>query len=476
MAPRPRTTKRAALLCGRPLGPGLLCAVLAIATALPTDAGPASEGSDARPRLVVTTDIGGDPDDIQSLVRLLVYANEFEIEGLVASASGTPNELSSKVTRPYLIHQAIDAYEQVLPRLRLHDVRFPEADDLRRRVVSGNPERGRGAIGESQQTAGSKLLVEALLRSDAGPLNVAIWGGQTDLAQALWEVRHQHGDAALRQCLSRLRVHDIQDQDGLFGWLASRFEFSCYVLSKADDGRDKRESAYRGMYLGGDESLTSLAWLSRHVIADHGPLGTLYPTKTWTAPNPHAAMKEGDTPSWFYFLPNGLHDPDRPDWGGWGGRFMESSPGVWRNAPGPAAPQTVSRWRPYFQAEFAARMDWCVSGLGQANHAPRAQINGDAALRPLLIDGGRGGPVKLDASGSSDPDADPLEFRWWVDGEAGGEAMISAMSDRSDIVSVALPPDGLPKDVHVILEVADSGSPSLIALRRIVISPGSSPE
>ncbi|WP_197527388.1 nucleoside hydrolase-like domain-containing protein [Pirellulimonas nuda] len=448
----------------------MLCAVLAIAAAPPTDASPASQGSDARPRLVVTSDIGGDPDDIQSLVRLLVYANEFEIEGLVASASGTPNELSSKVTRPDLIHQAINAYEQVLPRLRLHDVRFPEADDLRRRVVSGNPERGWGAIGESKHTAGSQLLVEALLRFDAGPLNVAIWGGQTDLAQALWDVKHQHGDAALRQCLSRLRVHDIQDQDGIFEQLASRYDFSCYVLSKSAKGRDNRESAFRGMYLGGDESLTSRDWLSRHVIADHGPLGALYPTKTWTAPNPHAAMKEGDTPSWFYFLPSGLHDPDHPDWGGWGGRFFESSPGVWRNAPGPAATQTVSRWRPYFQAEFAARMDWCVTDPDQANHPPRVQINGDAALRPLLVHGRPGGPVKLDASGSSDPDAGPLEFRWWIDVEAGGEATITPTGNKNEVVSVDPLHDGAPKDVHVILEVVDSGSPTLTSLRRVVVN------
>ena len=29
-----------------------------------------------RPRLCVLTDIGGDPDDTQSMVRLMVYANE----------------------------------------------------------------------------------------------------------------------------------------------------------------------------------------------------------------------------------------------------------------------------------------------------------------------------------------------------------------------------------------------------------------
>ncbi len=470
MTLRPRTTNSAAWLCGRPRGCRLICAVLALAAAPQSDAGPATKVADARPRLVVTTDIGGDPDDLQSLVRLLVYANEFEIEGLVASASGTPNELSEKVTRPDLIHQAISAYEKVLPRLRLHDDRYPEADDLRRRVVTGNPERGWGAIGEAQQTAGSQLLVEALLRSDAGPLNVSIWGGQTDLAQALWDVKHQHGDVVLQQCLGRLRMHDIQDQDALFDQLASSYDFPCYVLSKADDGRDKRESAYRGMYLGGDESLTSREWLRRHVIADHGPLGALYPTKTWTAPNPHAAMKEGDTPSWFYFLPSGLQDPDRPDWGSWGGRFFESTPGVWRNAPGPAATQSVSRWRPYFQADFAARMDWCVSDPDQANHPPQVQINGDAALRPLVVAGGPGSPVKLDASRSSDPDTDPLAFRWWVDVEAGGEATITPTGKRNDVVSVDAIHDGAPTDVHVILEVIDSGSPPLTSLRRVVIN------
>ncbi len=32
-----------------------------------------------RPRLAVLTNVGGDPDDQQSLVRLMVYANEFDL-------------------------------------------------------------------------------------------------------------------------------------------------------------------------------------------------------------------------------------------------------------------------------------------------------------------------------------------------------------------------------------------------------------
>ena len=56
-----------------------------------------------RPRLMVLTDIGGDPDDQQSLVRLMVYSNEFQIEGILATASGTPGELKVATTRADLI-------------------------------------------------------------------------------------------------------------------------------------------------------------------------------------------------------------------------------------------------------------------------------------------------------------------------------------------------------------------------------------
>ncbi len=60
---------------------------------------------DAKPRLIVLTDIGGDPDDQQSMVRLLVHANEFDIEGLIATASGIPGELKERVTKPQLIKE-----------------------------------------------------------------------------------------------------------------------------------------------------------------------------------------------------------------------------------------------------------------------------------------------------------------------------------------------------------------------------------
>jgi putative membrane-bound dehydrogenase-like protein len=337
------------------------------------------------PRLAILTDIGGDPDDTQSLVRLMVYANEFQIEALVASASGTRGELPQSVTRSDLILGVIDAYAEVLPNLQRNADGWPAADALRRVVKSGNRLRGREQIGEGHDTEASQWLIE---RIDAGsqqhPLNIAIWGGQTDFAQALWRVRDDRGAAGLAAFVERFRVYDINDQDGIADWMRAEFPGMHYILAHASQGRDKREGTYRGMYLTGDESLTSRQWIEQHVLSC-GPLGELYPTQTWTAPNPHACMKEGDTPSWFFFLPSGGNLASDPTAPGWGGRFARQPDGWFRDLPrtDDFDPRTeVSRWRSDFQEDFARRMKWC---LAEASPRPRATTIGEIEF--TLADG-----------------------------------------------------------------------------------------
>lgn len=322
-----------------------------------TDAVP----SPKRPRLMILTDIGGDPDDRQSMIRLMVYANAFEIEGLVATASGTPGELKEAVTRPELIREIVDAYGQVRPNLLAHAENWPEANVLNERIKTGNPRRGREHIGEGHDTEGSRWLIERIETGSAdNPLNISIWGGQTDLAQALWRVRQDRGAEGLASFVRKFRVYDIADQDGIADWMRREFPGMRYVLSKAPEGRDRREATFRGMYLDGDLSLTSREWIDENVRS-RGPLGALYPTKTWTAPNPHACMKEGDTPSWFFFLPQGGNDPNDPTQPGWGGRFRRETENRFRDLPLEDEPrETVSRWRPDFQEDFARRMRWCL--------------------------------------------------------------------------------------------------------------------
>jgi hypothetical protein len=38
-----------------------------------------------RLRVIVETDAGGDPDDEQSLIRFLLYANEWDVEGIICT-------------------------------------------------------------------------------------------------------------------------------------------------------------------------------------------------------------------------------------------------------------------------------------------------------------------------------------------------------------------------------------------------------
>ncbi len=434
------------------------------------------EAADSRPRLLVLTDIGGDPDDQQSLIRLLLYANEFEIEGLIASASGTPGELKDKVTKPELIQQTVEAYGQVRPKLVLHAQGYPATEQLLSVIKSGNPNRGREAIGEGKDTEGSRWIITQADRKDPRPLNISIWGGQTDFAQALWRVRNDRGKGGYKTFISKLRIYDINDQDKIADWVLQEFPGLWYILAMAPKGQDKRTGSYRGVYLGGDESLTSPEWITQHVKENHGPLGALYPMKTYTAPNPHKTMKEGDTPSWFYFLANGLNDAAYPHWGGWGGRFLAETNSIYRDATDSlndiTEPRvTVWRWRPAFQNDFAARMDWCVKDFSGANHAPSAIVNRQTGSEPLRVTAKPGTTIKLDASASHDPDKHTLAFKWWLYPEISKGATTAKLEGAQTSHSTLLIPQNAPAgEWHVIMEVVDNGTPALTSYRRIVVT------
>jgi hypothetical protein len=230
------------------------------------------------------------------------------------------------------------------------------------------------------------------------------------------------------------------------------------------------------MYLGGDESLTSREWINLHVRHHHGPLGALYPPKTWTAPNPHAALKEGDTPSWFYFLPTGVGDPSHPEWGGWGGRFRHAGRGLFRDAEDrvgdkASARATVWRWRVAFQNAFQAHMDWCVLSPDEANHAPMAVLGGDQSRAIVTGKAEPGSTVRLSAAGSSDPDGNSLSYRWWVYREPSTcDRPVEIEGDDQTIAILHVPQDAIGKTIHVVLEVTDNGTPPLTSYRRFVLS------
>jgi hypothetical protein len=428
-----------------------------------------------RPRLLVLTDIGGDPDDQQSLIRLMLYTNEFDVEGLVATASGVPGELENPIIRPDLIRQIVNAYGQVHASLAQHAGGYPAVEELLAKVKAGNPQRGLSFVGPDHDTEASRWIIDVVDRSDARPVNVTIWGGQTDLAQALWRIRNDRDAEQLALFVRKLRVYDIDDQDRLASWISANFPDLFYILSKAPPGADKRLGGYRGMYLGGDLSLTSKQWLDRHVRTEHGPLGALYPNATWTDPNPHVALKEGDTPSWFYFLPNGLSDPAHPEWGGWGGRFQRTGGNRYRDADDQVddvqeARASVWRWRRAFQHDFQARIDWCSESPPNANHLPLAVIDGDDTHSILTRDLPLDATVRLSATASRDPDGHKLHYRWWIYAEPGRALMQPTLRDVTDaVLTVIAPSQMMQESTHLILEVTDDGTPPLTAYRRVIL-------
>lgn len=424
------------------------------------------------PRLLITTDIGGDPDDQQSLVRLMVYSNEFDIEGIIASASGTPGELKEAIVRPDLVDEVIRGYQAVYPNLLKHDKNFPAPEYLFSVVKRGNPLRGWENVGKGKDTDGSDWIIRQVDKKDKRPLNICIFGGQTDLAQALWKVKNTRSEMAYKQFLSKMRVYEINDQDKIFNQLYGEHKVPFYIQAKAPDGVDKREGAYRGVYLGGDESLTSLSWLKENVLENHGPLGKLYPTKTWTAPNPHGVMKEGDTPSWFFFLENGLNIPEQPELGSWGGRFLKNEAGVYRDATDTyegktEARATVYRWRSDFQNDWAARMDWCVKEFTECNHAPGVSVNGSKGNQTLVIKAKAGEVVDLDAGTTTDPDGEELKFEWLIYPETEINYPEISLVNSSGKASLKMPALKKGTSINLVLKVSDNGKPGLVSYKRI---------
>src|SRR5690349_13596231 len=108
----------------------------------------------AKQRVIILTDIANEPDDQMSMVRFLVYSNEFDIEGLVA---GTSTWMRNRV-RPDVINTLIDAYAQVRPNLLKHAQGFPAADALHAIVASGQPGFGMDAVGSGKMSAGAELI------------------------------------------------------------------------------------------------------------------------------------------------------------------------------------------------------------------------------------------------------------------------------------------------------------------------------
>jgi hypothetical protein len=437
----------------------VLIAGLVIAGAI---ASPAMAAEPAAPklRLIVETDAGGDPDDEQSLVRFLLYASEWDIEGILCTRPQTlrGENLNPEATGLGIVQRLLAAYAEVFPQLRQH-ADFPTPEFLRERTVAGYDDTDDGV----------RLIIDAVDRDDPRPVWFSNWGtndGTTSsLERALDRVRRERDADGYARFKNKIRLCS----DDRFGAHTTEIQppWTLWVYTKfpdMDGGRWYHRFGPLTATAGGFD-------LQRDLLTGHGPLAALYPTNT------HLAQKEGDTPEFLYLVPNGLNEPDEPTWGSWAGRFGRQPDAGSRAYYWPDVRDTLDGrthrdntlipWVAHIQNDFRARLDWCVRDFHEANHPPQPVVAG--LLRRTVR---AGESVTLDASKSTDPDSQALDFSWRHYPEPGtyrGPAIELAGADQPVVTFVA-PNVATEATLHLILSVTDRGDPPLTRYARAVIT------
>lgn len=445
-----------------------------------------------KPRVIVTTD--GEADDRASMVRFLLTANEFEIEGIINSSSqfhwvgGKDWNAFHSVS---WVKDYIDLYSEVYDNLLLHDSNYPSPGYLLSKWKVGNIH----GIGEdSIRTEGALLIAQILLdENDPRPVWLQAWGGCNTISRALKIIQEDYPDRMI-EVAKKIRLFLIWEQDQTYqeyirpNWehlqiptiISDQFDSMAYIWPKVLPEEVK--------------AFFEEGWMTENIIKNHGPLCAVYEN------NQGAFNAEGDTPAFLHCIPNGLRSLESPGYGGWGGRYVKVRNNVWMD-PLPDSTyvhpteqwgfsnswskkmehdtekekiairtnyfKPLWRWLEEVQNDFAARADWCVKDYISANHHPVVRLQDT----PLDIHAKAGTKIKLDASASTDPDGDTLSFYWWHYAEAGTYKGAILPSSKGIKATIEIPKDAKAGDtIHIICEVSDSGTPTLTRYQRIIIS------
>jgi hypothetical protein len=341
----------------------------------------ARQGSAAssKPRVVITQD--PELDDVNTVIRAVLYFTDFRLEGLVYSSANFHFRGDGKGTTQYIagreyarmgvgpvtswrwptkdkekwIDEIIDAYEKVYANLKVHDPDYPAPPQVRSKIKWGNVE----FEGDySKDTDGSNLIKSLLLDDQPGPLFVTAGGGQSTIARALKSIYDQHGRTpqwnGIRDKVSRkLVIIPFGDQDSTNArYIRPNWpEVTTWRLAMVNFGYGARaaHSPENQVYLG-------TPWTMENV-SSHGPLGALYRVwgdgkqmspndrtdyfglsgftddelrakgyNVWTPSREKGSfISEGDTPTFMNLLDNGLRAYEDGTWGGWGGRTREGA-------------------------------------------------------------------------------------------------------------------------------------------------------
>ncbi|AYN66321.1 DUF1593 domain-containing protein [Euzebyella marina] len=242
------------------------------------------------PRILISSDIGGtDPDDFQSMIHLLMYANEVSIEGLVSSPYGPGRK------KDFL--DIIDLYEKDLPKLKKHSESFPHPDSLRNITKQGETELA-PFKGFREATEGSDWIIKCAKKDDDQPLWVLVWGGLEDVAQAL------HDAPEIKE---RIKVYWIGGPNKKWG----AYAYSYIAENHPDLWMIEANATYRGWFMDEDspEDISSKNFYKNY-IKGKGHMGKDFVNYY------NGEIKMGDTPSLAYILNGDPNDPTGESWGG----------------------------------------------------------------------------------------------------------------------------------------------------------------
>ena len=444
---------------------------------------------DNRTRVIVTSD--GEIDDECSLVRFLLYSNEWDIEGIITSSSQY-HWHGHKWAGDDWMEPTLKAYTEVYPNLIKHDKNYPSPEYLRQHTYLGNVE----TEGEMDSiTAGSQRIVEVLLdETDKRPVWIQAWGGTNTIARALKTIEENHADK-MEQVAEKLRFFFIWEQDSTYQAYI-RPHWGKYNIKTVIS--DQFEAiAYRWKMVQPEEMSKYYEgeWMNENILKNHGALCSSY-----KAHENGDFRSEGDSPAFLHTINVGLRNLENPSWGGWGGRYVlvrentwldpvpvegyEYPEGRWYGSNGwgrcslrPGSTSTEEQRKTYFkpmwrwskamQNDFASRADWCVSEYEDANHPPVVKL-----VNELDIQASPGESIKLSAEGTTDPDGNRLSFLWWQYTEADSyEGIVEIQNDRQVQASVVIPKDAESGEtIHIICEVTDDGVPALTRYQRVVIT------
>ena len=461
--------------------------------------------SQEKTRLVILADMGNEPDEEQQMMHMLLYANEFDLEGLIA-VTGKFLRPESKnpykqTLHPELFHHLIDGYSEVLDNLKGHASGWPDPAYLKSIVASGQTGYGIESTGEGKPSEGSELLLEILQKDDPRPVYIVVNAGSNTLAQALKDLKESIPPHELQRIIQNIRVYENGAQDNAGAWIChefpaihwirSNYQTYCYMGPGIDGAKNNKGS---GKELGPHtwkpyaySGIGQHQWALEHIIGGHGAFGNYYPIRQFPRGG-ISFLEGGGTAPWLCLLVPGLSDINHPNWGGWSGRFSkEKVADVWskhssvnkdekqfspfyvfaevidswtdeeesvRYDSSLFAP--VFRWRQAFMNDLQGRMDWCKQPHEKANHNPIVSIEGFPKDQVIIHDVKAGKTVSFDASNSTDPDGDQLVYNWWVYEEAGNHSGTMSLSNaNTSAVELTIPKDAAGKEIHLILEVKD---------------------